>query len=164
MDPEFFRADFERSLQTNITTIVDLLRDVDVNIPDNNAVLQKLLNLQSTVLAEKDAIEEFTFKIPDLTYDDFIKQLGAMKPEVGTHIKEKDGNFYFNNNENSYVTITPAMAYALRRRELLMVPRPPGQPPPPEEELHEQAQEAYVAQEKINGQKLLGIPEWRLLI
>jgi hypothetical protein len=162
MDPEFLKTQIEDSLRENISTLIELLRDVNVNIPDDNVVLQRLLNLQGPLAPEQDLIEQFTFEIPELTYNQFIAILGAMKPERGSHILDKNGVLYFNNNNNSYVTITPEMAYASRRRQLYQEARDAGNEPNAEF-IHAQSIRAQENQAAINNDKLIGIPEWRLL-
>ena len=114
MDAHFLSEAVKDNLSDSLNEMIALFRTLQ---PANNqpytAALDRLVASQAPPRNQIDtAAEEFTFVIPEHTYQTMIARLTDTALREGIHYKEVHNNTFMNTNINCFQTIPPALAGA----------------------------------------------------
>jgi len=160
MDAHFLSEAVKSEQHQNISVIIDLFKRLAPD--DNNEIAARIRTLENLHRPSKNPIEqyadEFTFQIPEHTFDDMTARLQNTPLQQYVHYRDIHNILYENTNAPCFNMPDPVqVAEAARNRHILE--HPEGAP-----ELRQQTyDDALRAQQRVNTAALAEPPVWQLL-
>ena len=121
MDAHFLSEAVKDNISDSVNEMINLFRTL---APANNQIytdaLDRLVAAQAPQRNQIDAAaEEFTFAIPQHTYETMIARLDHTPLREGTHYKEVNHNTFINTNLNCFLTAAPQFLATRARTQFL---------------------------------------------
>ena len=160
MDAHFLSEAVKDNLSDSLNEMIALFRTLQ---PANNqpytAALDRLVASQAPPRNQIDtAAEEFTFVIPEHTYQTMIARLRDTALREGVHYKDVHNNTFMNTNMNCFQTTPPALAGTRARTALIT-----ATPNATQEQRQAEHDRASAEQQTFNDAAALQPPVWEIM-
>ena len=165
MDAHFLSEAVKDNLTDSLNEMIALFRTLQ---PANNQpytqALDRLIASQAPPRNQIDtAAEEFTFDIPEHTYETMIARLRDTALHEGIHFKEVHNNTFMNTNINCFQTIPPPLAGTRARTALYSNPQCYLHKNKDKQNMNKQNMTASAEQKTFNEAASLQPPVWEIM-
>ena len=160
MDAHFLSEAVKDNLTDSLNEMITLFRAIrPINNEPYTQALDRLIASQAPPRNQIDtAAEEFTFDIPEHTYETMIARLRDTALREGVHYKDVHNNTFMNTNMNCFQTTPPALAGTRARTALIT-----ATPNATQEQRQAEHDRASAEQQTFNDAAALQPPVWEIM-